>query len=848
MPPATSKRSRDSRSRPPPQPVNNDQTASSTNVDLFTDPMLGASLLFYVDKDVPDKERVEQLIQNHGGSLSPSYSSVTYILVDPHKETGQALFRQYANKRGKLVLDARWVFECVKQSQLLAFKSNWAGFKLTGLEKAAVDGSSSHPQEESSSRRIARPIPTQHQVPLPPAQPQHTPLPPGPNAYVHPYPYPPPHPAASWPEANGIPPQATHIQHVIAPRPPLWHPHPPPSPPFAPLETTEGPSSDYTDYARYRPEHDWPTGTDYYSNQFTAPYDHPENGYLDIDNPTSTAGPSNATAAQSPAAPPDAVPPSQPQRGRKRTRSVANSGPVNPSALVPPKGPPARSPTPPTRVLKSTYGGNLYTADDVEYLKKYIDYCQTQGLVLSLREICERIAVKAPHHTFYSWRRYCNKHQIRLGAYQMELNERTPSPGPLPGEDEPLLDSSGAVATAVNFPQKRNRSPTPPRALTRSTTGKGIAFTREDVNFLMRFLEYRKCKEGDIDMVQFWKDVAERAPHHSRASWMKYWRRHKHELEPDETGGLPAPLPEKKLRYSNDDDIFLARYFATQPQGTSDQIFQAFAKLTEFVAGESGKHVGDEYFLKSGDKIRLFFEKNVVNEDGMNSPKEEAVNKIGHALHELDSTFRAITLENHKLQCLVRDLKFHEDLRVLQRMVICKQREVGGEISRSVSKAIQGARPSALEHNDSIPILQCTPFNGTLSFLPGSHLTAPITKRFVRDGKGGTTFETLPGMEDKSNRKEDYALETCEPGKKTLHYQHVCFAQIGENTSLYTRFAYTFHMIEGPRKAYYDEKNWLQPDKYCAILSVVPKGVNLYYHCTLASYWGCMSYMEQGIN
>lgn len=59
---------------------------------------------------------------------------------------------------------------------------------------------------------------------------------------------------------------------------------------------------------------------------------------------------------------------------------------------------------------------------------------------------------------------------------------------------------------------------------------------------------------------------------------MKYWRRHKHELEPDESGQPPAPLPEKKLRYSAGDDILLGRYFATRPQGTSDQIFQAFAK------------------------------------------------------------------------------------------------------------------------------------------------------------------------------------------------------------------------------------------------------------------------------
>lgn len=102
---------------------------------------------------------------------------------------------------------------------------------------------------------------------------------------------------------------------------------------------------------------------------------------MEIDGPpTSAAGPSHSTTAQTHDTSAEAGP-SQ-TRGRKRTRSTAHSGPINPSSLVPPKGPPARSPTPPTRVLKSTYGGNLYTADDVEYLKKYIDYCQDQGLVL----------------------------------------------------------------------------------------------------------------------------------------------------------------------------------------------------------------------------------------------------------------------------------------------------------------------------------------------------------------------------------------------------------------------------------------------------------------------------------
>jgi len=37
-----------------------------------------------------------------------------------------------------------------------------------------------------------------------------------------------------------------------------------------------------------------------------------------------------------------------------------------------------------------------------------------------------------------------------------------------------------------------DRSPTPPRALFRSTTGKGVAFTMQDRSFLISFMEYRK--------------------------------------------------------------------------------------------------------------------------------------------------------------------------------------------------------------------------------------------------------------------------------------------------------------------------------------------------------------------
>ncbi|KAI0066249.1 hypothetical protein BV25DRAFT_1821172 [Artomyces pyxidatus] len=594
-----------------------DNNDNSSTHGLFLEPMMGTPLAIYVQKDVDDRDNIVDLITRNGGIVSPGYSGVQYILVDPHKESGQNLYRQYAGKKAKMVLNARWVHECVRTGVLQNFMTNWAGCKVTGNEPihrpppAPPQPTMPMPQmpqpQAGPSRSQPGPIPRvtnedafqvanadAFQASLP--QPMHgvestntmapqnatftyqayqAQLPPPPGSMHNPATGPP----QSWQAPNGIAPEQTQThmgqpqvaQNMLPPRGPYredaWEgayeqAGPPPTGPMV-----AGPPPGYV----YPDQTGWvPNGNEYYAPPYDQPYPQTYN----------EAGPSNEETSPPPQEGPDGP------RGRKRTRAQPAPAPPAGTLVVNRRNPDARSPTPPNRVIKSTYGGNLFTADDVMYLKNYIDYCQEQGLVLSLREICERVAIKAPHHTFYSWRRYCNKHQIRLGGYAMSLNpddggdenaEETPAPGVAAGPGPTAIAAAKARVRAEGHIE-RDRSPTPPRALFRSTTGKGVAFTDEDVAFLIRLLEYKKS-QGKLDMVAFWKEIATKAPHHSRASWMKFYRRHKHELNHTAEDEPLPQAPEKKMRYSRSDDVLLAKYFYNKPDGTSDKIFQQFGRL-----------------------------------------------------------------------------------------------------------------------------------------------------------------------------------------------------------------------------------------------------------------------------
>jgi phytanoyl-CoA hydroxylase len=212
------------------------------------------------------------------------------------------------------------------------------------------------------------------------------------------------------------------------------------------------------------------------------------------------------------------------------------------------------------------------------------------------------------------------------------------------------------------------------------------------------------------------------------------------------------------------------------------------------------RHAADRYFRESGDKIRVFLEDGALGPDGtLARSKLQAVNKLGHAMHDLDPVFDRVS-RRPLLAALAGGLGPADPL-LVQSMVIWKPPGIGGEVTCHQDAAFLVTDPPsvvgfwlALEDADA--------GNGCLFAIPGGH-RGPLRQLF-HEVDGALATETLDAT------PFDEAARVALPARKgTVVVLHGLLPHgSAPNTSERSRMAYTLHMVDGAAR--WHPGNWLR--------------------------------------
>ena len=269
------------------------------------------------------------------------------------------------------------------------------------------------------------------------------------------------------------------------------------------------------------------------------------------------------------------------------------------------------------------------------------------------------------------------------------------------------------------------------------------------------------------------------------------------------------PLNKEMLNFWNNNGYLIIEDFKTHKE--CDELINRSKELIEeqdfnnqqsVFDTVSQSHNDDNYFLESGDKIRFFFEEKAnLDEENVKTNKQYIVNKIGHALHDLDDTFIAFS-KNEQLDQIARAIGFQDPL-LLQSMYIFKQPKIGGEVVCHQDSTFLITEPESTV-GFWFALEDANKDNGCLQVASGGH-KGPLRKLFKRENN-------QMKMEELSNEPFPETDTFVEVKKGTLVLLHGRLPHYScENKSPNSRHAYTIHAIDGKSK--YLDYNWLQrPD------------------------------------
>jgi phytanoyl-CoA hydroxylase len=264
---------------------------------------------------------------------------------------------------------------------------------------------------------------------------------------------------------------------------------------------------------------------------------------------------------------------------------------------------------------------------------------------------------------------------------------------------------------------------------------------------------------------------------------------------------------EQRAEYDRNGFLILKDFVDTRScdrlRGRAEELVQEFdpGTLVSIFSTREQNRLTDDYFLESGDKVRFFFEEDAFLPDGtLKQSTERSINKIGHALHDLDPVFSEFS-RTPDIVRLVADLGIARPL-LLQGMYIFKQPRIGGEVTCHQDSTFLYTEPADIV-GLWFALEDATLENGCLWAMPGGHKLG-LKSRWLRSAEGGMKFEVFdsnPWPEDKL-----VPLEVSKGSLIVLNglLPHKSLA----NRSTRSRQAYTLHVIPGD--CHYPESNWLQ--------------------------------------
>ena len=237
--------------------------------------------------------------------------------------------------------------------------------------------------------------------------------------------------------------------------------------------------------------------------------------------------------------------------------------------------------------------------------------------------------------------------------------------------------------------------------------------------------------------------------------------------------------------------------------GRARELVDAFdpSDVASVFSTTANEQLDDRYFVESGDKIRFFLEAGAFDGEGrLRQSKQDSLNKMGHAMHDLDPVFEAFSHSTALARVAAR-LGF-ERPGIIQSMLIFKPPRIGGEVVCHQDSTYLYTEPESCV-GFWFALEDATEDNGCMYFLPGAH-RGPLRQRNFRVGE----FRLRTEVVDETPWPDGPALPAPARAGTLVVFHGRAPHFSGPNRSDRSRHAYTLHVID--QACHYPAENWLQ--------------------------------------